>query len=270
MTKVFLPDKLTPLTSDEAIAATAIAFQRVLRRAPAPETLAILVAHTALECGQWKSLHCFNLGNIKGADPRTGLYTMYKCDERLRADVAEKSIAVDPAHAQLRSKNPDGTWTVWFLPPHVQTHFRAFRTAEDAFEDYVRFLFLDTTPDNGKPNKWHRAAAAAERGDLKGFVYGLYDPDGNPKTSDGYFTARPDVYYDGADGPGGRPGILALYDQFLPRCRQHLGISESEPPPTDPAPPATSSLLAQARGHFAAADEALRQGREVLDKLEGG
>ena len=234
MTTGYVPPQRTPMSVDEAIDVFASAYRTLFSRKPSAETLAILVAQCALETGNWKSCWNHNQGNIRGTF--FGAWTSFKAGEII-----------------------DGKEVI--LEPGANNKFRAYPSAIEGVQDYMRFLGIDTTPDNGKPNRYEKAWAAAEAGDLRAFVFALH--------AAGYFTADPKRYYDGADGPGGRPGILALYEQFLPRCRQHLGISDSEPPATDPAPP-KDDMLAQARKHFAAAGEELRLGREALDKLEEG
>ena len=189
-----VPDRLTRLSPAEAIDALCTAYERVMgKRCDAP-TLAIIVAQSALETGHWRSIHCFNFGNAKrGAGDK--LYTMFRCNEIISGKV------------------------IWFDPPHPQTHFKAFETAADGAEHHLRFLAIDTTPDNGKPHRYARAWHAAENDDPVAFSREL--------SKAGYYTASVSRYTE---------TLTKLFRQYLPQCRDHLAQRPIIDPLTDLLP----------------------------------
>lgn len=215
-----VPDRLTVLTPAEAIAALATAYTEIFSRPIDAPTLAILVAKTALETGNWRKIHCNNFGNVKGADPQTGLFTMYRCDERLAPARAQR--AIDTANiradgsgmpnAMLTAKNKDGTWTVMFWPDHEQCKFRAFYSAAAGAVEYIRFLAIDTKPDDGKPNRYAAAWKAADTfDDPKAFAHELKRA--------GYYTASEASY---------TAGVVALYNQYLPQCIAYMSSAQED------------------------------------------
>lgn len=60
-----LPDKLTPLTPEEAVKAIADGYKQVTGRKPSKKVLALLIGQTALETGNWTMMHNYNFGNMK-------------------------------------------------------------------------------------------------------------------------------------------------------------------------------------------------------------
>jgi hypothetical protein len=94
------------------------AYKLVFNKYCSNETLSILMAHVALETGRFtKQLICFNIGNIKRSSKQ--FWTMYRCSEILD----DKEI--------------------FFDPPHPQTHFRAYKSLEEAAKSYILFLLKD-------------------------------------------------------------------------------------------------------------------------------
>lgn len=154
MTATLVPDKLTQLTIDELVTGMAAGYQRTMGGEPHAVTLAILVAQACLETGNGKSLHCFNLGNVKKAADWDGLYCMYRCNEILKGKVE------------------------WFDPPHPQTHFRAFATAAEGCAEFVAFLAMR----DRYAKAWHEVV----HGGADAFVREL--------AKAGYFTANVDSY----------------------------------------------------------------------------
>lgn len=134
---VALPDTLTPLTPDQAAAALATAYKRVTGRVPTRKILGLLVGQTALETGDWKSLHNYNLGNSKAAasDP---YYTGFRCWELVNGE------------------------KVWFEANDPMCRFTAHRTAADGAEHFIRMLMRRTNWWNG-----------LHTGTIDGYVAGL-------------------------------------------------------------------------------------------------
>lgn len=116
MKATFLPDVVTPLTPRDVLWAFRVAFEQVVGLTPSRDSLALLTAQSALETGRWKSIHCFNLGNVKASESYEGYYTMFRCNEVIGGKVQ------------------------WFDPPHPQTRFRAFMSLEAGALDHLRFL----------------------------------------------------------------------------------------------------------------------------------
>lgn len=111
-----LPDTRTPLTLDEAAHAIVHGWRCYFGGDPKRESLLVLLAQSALETGRWSAIHCFNFGNIKSAPGDGRSWTFFRCNELL-----------------------DGKWC-WFDPPHPQTRFRAYDSAEEGAVDYVALL----------------------------------------------------------------------------------------------------------------------------------
>jgi hypothetical protein len=181
-----IPAKRTPITSAQAVAVLAAAYERVIGRAPKPATLAILVAQSALETGNWSSMWLWNWGNIRGS---------YR----------GVSQTIKGADEIIDGKRVTGA--------AVEAGFRAYPDAAAGAVDFVRFLAIDTTPDNGRPNRYAEAWACAEAGDVDGYCRELSEA--------GYYTANVVRY---------TMGVRALVEQYRPICEAHLR------PETDPAP----------------------------------
>jgi hypothetical protein len=111
-----LPDAITPLTAKQVALAFRSAFETLVGQTPSNACLALMVAHSALETGRWKSIHCFNLGNIKAGPDYEGYYCQFRCNEVIGGKVQ------------------------WFDPPHPQTNFRAFTSLDVGALDHLRFL----------------------------------------------------------------------------------------------------------------------------------
>jgi len=134
-----IPNKLTKMSALDVLNAFRAAITKITGTAPANSTLAILVAQSALECGRWASMHCYNFGNIRPPAGWTGGYCQFRCNEKIK-----------------------GEW-VWFDPPSPGSNFVAFESAEDGAEFYIRKLI----------EKWPEAWDAAMHGNATRFVHGL-------------------------------------------------------------------------------------------------
>jgi len=140
-----VPDQKTPLSVEEALYVYFRAWKGVLGRDPIARALAAFVAHMMLECGaHFESLHWWNFGNEKASPSWSGRYCMYRCNEVI-----------------------DGVLR-WFDPPHPQTWFRAFLSAEDGAAEHLAFFAVDSNHD-GK-NIYAVAWTRFEAGDPEGAV----------------------------------------------------------------------------------------------------
>ncbi len=138
--------KRTRLTPDQASAAIREALSRRNGSAPGDRTVALLTAQWAHETAHGASMYNYNFGGIKGVGP-SGLSVQQKTREG--AGATERQI---------------------------MDHFRAYDSAEDGANDYVRLL----------TERYPEALSAAERGDASGFVRGLKQR--------GYFTGDENAY----------------------------------------------------------------------------
>ena len=91
---VVLPNLLTPLSAEDAAKALSEGYAKVVGHKPSKKILMLLVGQTALETGNWQSLHNYNFGNAKAtaSDP----YIQYfGCSEVLNG-VEQHFAAGDP------------------------------------------------------------------------------------------------------------------------------------------------------------------------------
>lgn len=169
-----LPDKLTPLSHDDLIAALLGAFPKVFGRPPKLSMeLAIYYGQCITENGATLSaLHCFDLGNVKATAQWSGDTCFYSCDETVDAGLAKHAATLGPCELHPQ---PSGKVRVVCHPPHPWCLFRAFSTANEGAVAYLRIFGL---------TRYAQAALRAAAGDAVGFV--------EAAKQGGYFTA-PDV-----------------------------------------------------------------------------
>lgn len=200
----YLPDRLTPLTPQVAMAALRSAFEAVDGVTPSPECLAIHTAQSALESGRWKSLHNYCFTNAKASATYEGFFQCYKCNEQLRDGwhwyVPEGEL-VGAFGTPLKGPAlpvPDG---------HPMTRFRAFPTIEAGALDHMQLV----------KRKWPEAWTAARFGNVVGFVHGL--------KMRGFFTANEAPYL---------AGVSSMMREFLPLA---MAPQAHDPPPPTTIPP---------------------------------
>jgi len=166
--ELYLEPQTTILSETDAAKALFIAFKNVWGAPPKRESLAILFAQTALETGRFKLMRNFNWGNIKKRLPSSDKYkfTMFRCGE----------IINGKQH--------------FFDPPHPETAFRAYESAEGGAEDYISLLLNKST---FKP-AWEQLIA----GNPEQYSLELYKGK--------YYTANPTIY---------TSVLKKIYSQFL-------------------------------------------------------
>lgn len=103
-----VPDTLTTCSALEVCRAIRSAWETLEGVTPSQDTVAVLTAQSALETGRWRSMHCWNFGNVKAGPTYEGFYCQFRCNEKLLID----------GKLQWR----------WFDPPHPQCNFRAFES----------------------------------------------------------------------------------------------------------------------------------------------
>jgi flagellum-specific peptidoglycan hydrolase FlgJ len=136
----------TRLTPDEASRAIREALNRATGTAPNDQTVALLTAQWAHETAHGASMYNYNFGGIKGTGP-SGLTVAQRTKEGWGHN--ERSVT---------------------------DHFRAYESAQDGANDYVKLLMAH----------YPEALTAASRGDASGFVHGLKQR--------GYFTGDERAY----------------------------------------------------------------------------
>lgn len=187
----------TPLTFPQIARALAEAWKRLEGSDPDIDALALLLAQSALETGNWKKSYCFNLGNAKAGDSWTGDHCFYFADEIVSASQAARAYAQrarrtdgSAAHDVQCKPLRGGQIQVTLWPDHPWCRFRAFRSLEDGANDYVGLL----------KKRFSSAWPALERGDADSFIGLLKQA--------GYFTASVDVYL---------PPVRKLFTKFRKR-----------------------------------------------------
>lgn len=126
-----VPNKLTKLSENQVREAFYQGFVQVTGQKPSEQVLALMMAQSALETGQWGSLHNYNFGNIKATGWQHQTTTF-------------------------------GAWEVvngqkqTFPSGHAQTQFRAYPTASEGAADYIITLLQDNSRRK-PPDAWKQA-----------------------------------------------------------------------------------------------------------------
>jgi hypothetical protein len=156
--KNYIPDQLKFLTTTEAIDAFKKGYTKFMGTEPKRETLALLVAQSALETGWWKAgLHCWNFGNTRCQPDKLEdeeYFTMFKCSEIIKGK------------------------EIFYYPPDPASVFQGFKTCEDGIRHHIKFL---TFKDRYRA-AWHQIIV----GDPEQYVVELFKA--------GYFTANLELY----------------------------------------------------------------------------
>lgn len=159
-------DKLFYPTRIEVIRGTYLAWLRVVGERPTEGQLALKVAHWAFETGWFKAgLHWWNFNNAKTSPNRP--HTYFRCGET------------------------ENEKTVWYDPPNIQTCFQVCDTIEDGLARALAFIALDTTPNNGRPNRYEKAWIANLAEDCEAFCTELARAN--------FYTADPGHYHRSVD-----------------------------------------------------------------------
>jgi hypothetical protein len=171
----YIECKTTKLTESEAAIALREAWKIIYGSYPVSKQLALLWAQVILETGRFNSCRNYNFGNIKKTfAPDDGhSFTMFKCNEVIKGKL------------------------IWFEPPHIQTVFRAYKSAQDGAEDYIKFV--------SKKPRYKEAWKAVLIGDPVLYCKEL--------KKSGYFTADLNLY---------TKGVVRLTNEFLSRASKLL------------------------------------------------
>src|SRR4051794_28728260 len=110
-----LDDQLTSVSPGAVLSALQVAWRTQFGTQPLRASLLVLLAQWALETGRGRSMHCFNLGNVK-SNRTSGDWCFFRCDEILNGKVK------------------------WFEPDDPACCFRAFPDLNSGAADYLRTL----------------------------------------------------------------------------------------------------------------------------------
>jgi len=170
----YVPPKITPLEPRNVALLFDNALERLgLKSASTPKCVAILVAQSALETGNWKAIWNSNFGNVKAGKSWTWDYTCIKLNEVLTEN-GQRVVVWFAPEGRLASKTGPVVSEHSDVPPgHYQTRMRAFPTALDGAMDHIAFLAKDTNPHDNKPNRYAKAFQAACDGDPKAYAHEL-------------------------------------------------------------------------------------------------
>ncbi len=113
---MIVPDKLTPLSRQDAAQALVGAYRTLTGAFPTQAVLALLLAQSALETGNWQKIHNFNFGNAK-ARIDYPLIVQFRCSE------------VDALGVEH-----------FFDPPDPQCNFRAYTDPAAGALDHLKVL----------------------------------------------------------------------------------------------------------------------------------
>ncbi|HWP06900.1 MAG TPA: peptidoglycan-binding protein [Polyangiaceae bacterium] len=108
-------DQLTPVTTAQVFDALGAAWRNAFAEEPKRASLLVLLSQWALETGRGKSMHCYNLGNIKSRQA-SGDWCFFACNEILGGKVR------------------------WFQPDEPECCFRAYPTLDAGAADYLTTL----------------------------------------------------------------------------------------------------------------------------------
>ncbi len=138
----------TPATKEQVSRALVVAWWALLHEPPTREAIMLMTAQSAFECGWWKALWNFNIGNSK-SQQKSGLWYFVQCSELLDPARAESLRTADPDRVSLGllvnvaepGKPPKMRRSVTFKPDHPASCFRAHATLEAGITDHVRMMF---------------------------------------------------------------------------------------------------------------------------------
>ena len=221
---MIVQNKLTQLSPSDAAAALATAYQQLIGAPPSQAVLALLLAQSALETGNWKKIHNYNFGNQK-AGASYPLIVQFRCSEIVNG--AEK----------------------FFDPPAPECNFRAYESAAAGALDYLRVL-------HARPHWWQ----GLQTEDPSAFVDALATPPkyftANPALYKSALTSLFVQYGPLALGVLGRPTHPPASDRESPTAPPCSSTRRGAPMLRlqDPPPTHRSPRLAPHRGPAAVSD----------------
>lgn len=190
---------------------------------PTVPFVTVMVAHAALECGNFVYAWNWNWKNQKAGSKWTGLYTCITLNEILRdKDGKPRERWFSPEGELTASPKKGGVLKdpvkKHAVPPgDPQTRMRAFDSPQEAAKSLMQF-FLDP--------KWQHVLEPARRGDPSGFVRAI--------RAKGYFTA----YLGQPDPTPYEADVCSLFRTYRPIVQDVVDSEErSDSTPVRIAPP---------------------------------
>lgn len=138
-----LDDVLTPVSREDFFRALWRAWVNMFETLPSRDSVLLLVAHWAIETWWGKSMHCYNIGNVKSRDGDGRDFCYFACGEEIPLSEAEKWKRDAPTLVTIKHiyvKNGVKMASVWVEPDHFAARFRAYRTLDEGVVDYLALL----------------------------------------------------------------------------------------------------------------------------------
>lgn len=180
---IYVPPQKTIITKQEAVAAMWDGLNK-LKLSPTVNLCSVLMAHSALESGNFAHGWNYNYPNIKHENTRDGKYTCIVLNEILIRGGKRTEIWFSPEGELTAAPSKGGKLIKQFqekpcaIPPgHPQTRMRAYDNPGDGIADKLKFL---TKP------KWKPCIDLARTGNAAGYVRAIH--------ARNYFTADPKPY----------------------------------------------------------------------------
>ncbi len=132
-----VPNKMTPLTAEQAVKGISDGYLLVTGKRPSAIILTLLAGQSALETGNWDSIHNYNFGNKKwsGQDKN---WQFFRCSEVINGE------------------------EVFYDPPSPVCKFAAYGSAAEGAAAYIKLL-------QSRSHWW----AGLQSGTVDGFIKGL-------------------------------------------------------------------------------------------------
>jgi len=176
-----LPAIKTKLSMEQMLAGLYTAWLNLFNEAPNKNSIILLLSHGALESGNYNSMWCYNIGNIKSKDGDNRNWCFYKCNELVPLTMGKAMVGScdkDGGQAIITGLSGNNCW-IWFSPKNKYCRFRAFDSLTEGCVDYLSFLKYRYKPETGI---WK----AVEDGNVKLFCHLL--------RVNGYYTADETIY----------------------------------------------------------------------------
>lgn len=137
-----LSDALTPITRTDLLRGLVEAWGHLFGTEAKKESICILGSQWCLETGNGKSMHCWNLGNVKSSEGDGHDFTFFGCGEELSLSVAKLAAQASPLVTIKRVYLMGSTQmaSVWIDPKHPWCRFRAFQSISEGAIDYISLL----------------------------------------------------------------------------------------------------------------------------------
>lgn len=200
----YLPPQTNSTPELEIVRSLKAAWVNVLKTEPSINSLAVLFSQITLECGpNLKYCKNSNVGNIKSLPNDGRNWTAFRCNEIINGV------------------------NQYYDPPNPICNFRAFKTADEGFIDYIQFL--------AQKKNYANAWAQVIIGDPAEYVHQL-------KLSK-YFTASEQSYL---------AGVVSIFNAFIKKYGSVDLDTHTNPPNDMPIQPIfTPEELAQIQGNVA-------------------